>query len=1211
MFNPALGASGGYPAIFEPSGLETMSPPYAVALDPWQNEHLKTILERPITLTSKDPQDPQIQFSLREFVTHIFEKGFYPVLIGGAAQSFFTNAPFGDVDLAVFFPCKPHPDYFTDVCTSFFALKVPSIRVEEIKKYVNWNILHQSMETKELDFKFMSLETDLTHLFDHDALCINLEQNPKCPIFGVASLVPNARMGVDSKSFYSAMEALKTKKLRLTTPEFASKTLLRIVGALTRGFTPEFSVLEHLKSELLSSQYSPETFRRTLNFFLEGHVTEQQKPLFIANLLTVLKQMEGRGGAKRMCDCIEAEWGKDFACRLLVESLLRPGCDSFDKDTIFLEHGALIRSKEEMIEVEEFLSGQENRWEILIALKEHRYPYVKEILKNLRHKKILSLEESLGFFNREILQDSEAKKRRLFRRVKENFLEKGEDVFPDLEKAIILIQQNAHPTPLDPSFLNLASHIEPFCKEPSFLEDIQKKISLSCDKEKLDFKQRFALLEKGFIPLEQGLNEIRLGLVDPSLQEKAYFLFDQLCLKDKSSVMQEIFLENDEKHLMLFGKEQILEVLSTWQSGLFVTDRGELHPILEREQAFRELALEMLFTDVLKKNKSCVMASQKFAPPLKKELLFFNEAFKTFPQKEMEEILSKIPLALFHPREILDLFMHLTKGKKRIEGIAIGLLENLIERHSEEMQYPELFERLGLELLAFNELPIESCKRVLDLYLNEDHKGCPDWIKAVFLRFFASKSGASTPLSILERFASQKPLSSPFVEAITPYKSSFFTRSCRSLISSTPCELTIDQIYRFCSINQKEAVASFKEILFQTATHKNVSSKLFDLLAFAEQIGEVSFPISVNCYEVLARFIKEGFEQGEHYSYDQVFEPIAQSLVKSAPFFRQNPASGQNLRRIFSLIIPAVYDPKDFRLCAWFHSHKELFNLEIGDTEYPRYLDSLLVTLEDHVNFIDILTGMYGKLKKNKISGDALVALGLMVQRIEFLLKSLPAEESRVQALSLVECLGNLYMNVVLIHQSLDPQITPLYLNRLMDTFRNILSTVTSYGLHQLDPRLHQEDAVKIFSASMVGIFHLILEIQSAEAVLNEKEMFLNPFEAAMQLALHLPERESLAMVETSCCGALGIFDEICWTQEDPKKREFFSHFAKKLENLTRIFRKLPKGELKTAYRDFLSSYGSLLSKWRNITPNLALKEQIKGEYRKILEWIKLLNEKI
>lgn len=1208
MFNSALGASGGHPAIFEPVGLEPMSPPYAVPLNSWQNDHLKAILERPITLTSKDPQDPQIQFSLREFVTHIFEKGFNPVLIGGAAQSFFSGAPFGDVDLAIFFHCKPHPDYFTDVCASFFASKVPSIRVDEIKKYVNWNISHQSMETKELDFKFMSLETDLTHLFDHDALCIYLEQNPRREISGIASLVPQARMGVDSKSFHSAIDALTTKKLRLTTPELVNKTLFRIVGALTRGFTPEFSVLEHLRSELLSSPYSPEAFRKSLNFFLEGHVTEQQKPLFLANLVTLLRQMEGRGGAKGMCELLETELGGDFPVKLLVESLLQPGSGPLQKETFFLEHGALIRSKDESIEVERFLSSQENRLEILFALREQRYPHVKEILKNFRQKKILSLEESVGFFIKEVSQDTEAKKRRLFRRVKENFLEKGEDVFPDLEKAIALILQNAHPTPLDPSFLNLASRIEPFCRDPAFLEEIQGKIGQSCDKEKLDFKQRFALLEKGRIPVEQGLMEIRLALSDPSLQEKARSLFDQLCLKDKSIVMQEIYLENDEKLFMSFGLELILEVFSTWQSSLILTDTEELHPILERNGVLRELALETLHSDVIEKNSVYLKRFQRFLPPLKKELLFFKETFKTLPQKEVEEILSKIPLTLFSSSEILDLFTHQTKGKKRIEGIAICLLQNLIERHNEEMQYPALFERLGLELLAFNELPLDTCKRVLDLYSSEDKKGCPDWIKAVFLRFFASKSGASTPLSVLEKFASQKPLSPPFSEAITPYKSSFFTRSCRSLISSPPCELKIDQIYRFCSINQKEAAASFKEILFQTATHKNISSKLFDLLAFAEQIGEISFPVSVNCYEILARFIKEGFEQGELYSFDEVFEPIAQSLVKSAHLFRQNPDTGRNLRRIFSSIIPAVYDPKDFRLCAWFHSQKELFNLEIGDVDYPRFLDSLLVTLDDHANFIDILTGMYGKLKKNKISSDALVSLGLMVQRIEFLLQSLPVEESRVQALSLVECLGNLYMNVVLTHQSLDPQITPLYLNRLIETFKNILSTVTANGLHHLDPRCHEEAAVKLFSASMVGIFHLILEIKSVEAVLKEKEMFLDAFEVAMQLALHLPQPESLAMVETSCLGALGIFDEICWTKQDPKKTDFFSHFVRKLENLTQIFQRLPKGELQTSYKDFLSSFGSLLNKWRNLTPDVALKEQIKGEYRKVLGLIKLLS---
>lgn len=1205
MFKPAMSAQGGNCAIFDPSGPEQVQNSYAEALNSWQTEHLNSILERNITLTSQDPQDPPIQFSLREFVSHIFDKGLYPVLVGGAAQSFFTNAPYGDIDLAVFFPCKPHPDTFTDICSSFFASKVPTIKVEEIKKYVNWNISHQSMETKELDFKFISLETDLTHLFDHDALCISLDKTPRHVIFGVASLVPNARMGFDSISFYSALEALETKKLRLTSPEYANKTLFRIVGALTRGFTAEFSVIQHLKSELLSFQFNPESFRRSLDFFLKGHVTEQQKPLFLANLLTILRQMGGRG-AKGMCEFLEDKMGRDFSCKLLIESLLDPKSGPFHKDTIFLEQGVLIRSTTEAKEVEEFLLSQKNPLDILLALKQQRYPFVQEILKNLRHKKILSLEQTVLFFPREISQDSEAKKSRLFRRVMVNFLEKGEDAFPDLEKAIYLILQNAHPTPLDPSFLHLANRIEPLCKEPEFLAEIQRKISLSCDREKLDFEQRFALLKEGFIPLEQCLTEIRLGLINPSLHQESRSFFDQLSLKDKSLVIQEIYLENDEKHLMLFDDELILEVLPLWQTGLFVTDKGELHPFLEKKNAFRKLALEILLREEIEKSKSSVKAFQKFAPPLKKSLLFFRETFKTFSQKEIEEILSKIPLKLFHLGEILDLFTHLTKGKKRIEGICICLLDELLERHAEQVDYPELFERLGLELLAFSELPMESCKRVLDLYSSEDQRGCPDWIKAVFFRFFASKSGASTPLSVLEKFASQKPLSPPFSEAITPYKSSFFTRSCRSLISSPPSDLTIDQIYRFCSINQKEAIASFKEILYQTTTHKNVAAKLFDLLAFAEQIGEVSFPVSVSCYEILATYIREGFDCGEIYSYEEVFEPIAKSLIKAAPYFSQSPVLRQKLRRIFALVIPAVYDPKDFRLCAWFQSHRELFNLTIGDVEFPRFLDSLLVTLDDHANFIDILTGMYERLKKKKISPDAFVLLGLMVQRIDFLLRSSPAESARDQALSLVECLGNLYMNIVLTHQSLDPQITPLYLNQLIETFKNILSTVTSFGLHHLDPLRHEEEAVKLFSASIVGVFHLILEVLPVEKVLEEKAFFVDAFAASIQLALHLPEPESLAMVETSCCGALGILDGLGQRKEDPKIREFIRNLTKKLQNLGQIFQQHPSREIRTSYKDFLTTFGGLLMKWRNSTQNEALKEQIKGEYKEILEVIKL-----
>ena len=106
-------------------------------------ELLKTIIEmRPLDESSS--LHP-LSFQLRDFVRYIFDQGWQPVLIGGAAQSIVVDKELNDVDLALFFEEKPQPEYFISLVHGFF-LKKFQIGHEQLKKYVRLNCFHQSME---------------------------------------------------------------------------------------------------------------------------------------------------------------------------------------------------------------------------------------------------------------------------------------------------------------------------------------------------------------------------------------------------------------------------------------------------------------------------------------------------------------------------------------------------------------------------------------------------------------------------------------------------------------------------------------------------------------------------------------------------------------------------------------------------------------------------------------------------------------------------------------------------------------------------------------------------------------------------------------------------------------------------------------------------------------------------------------------------------
>lgn len=1228
MFKSSLTAQRGDFATFQERSHQSVSRPHLQGLTPSQNEKLQAILDRRISLTSSDPQDLPIDFTVREFVDHIFQWGCNPTIIGGASQSLFVEKQFSDVDIAVFVEQKFAPDFFTEVCCSFFQLKNPHFRIEHIKNYVRWSVLHQSMETQNFDFKFISIQ-DLTHLFDHDAMGIYLTplHGLHGGISGHAGLVPCARTGTNTQSFREVVHCLETKKLRLTDPEWTKKTFLRIAGALTRGFTPDFPLTAHLCRELLTTHYTQEILQTELKFYIQGHLKEEEVPLFLANIITLLRDLGPSSQRDWILHFFEQTYNESLPEKLLLECYLNPGSSSFQKNHIITEQGALIRSIREVDEVVKFLSIEDKRIEILQSLAKKNYPYLADVLKALRKAKKISIQESFALQPMKKLIYSEEERVGLFRQLQQRFILERDDAFDDLEKAIGLLMNRKSSFILDPTFLAFCDRLKDLAEDPAFVDSIRGKILNFCDKKELDLDLQFEMLETGVIPLIEGLKEIHQGLKDPLFKKRAHLLFDRLKPQERTSLVTGIYLEQDHDLLQDLGREVILEAISSWRCELFLTKDKELNAFFDEDLDLKNHALEMLcskeWTGCSKKNLVWI---ESLGPNLKKEVLFFRENFKSFSKKELREIVKKIPLELIDFTQLVEIFCHLGHKSKQLEDLEIRLLDELIDRQAEAVKYPDFFERAGVELLALEELPKKVCLKLLKEYPSREDADCPDWIKAVFLKFYATKSGASTPILGFEKMLSQKPISPSYMEVVSPSISSFFTNSCRSLLSlprpiargaddllveAKKPALTVENIYRFCPLKRECATAAFKDILNQSTDHKTLSAKLFDLLAFAEDIAEVSDVVSMDCYDILANFIKEGFDKGEPYSFDQVFEPIANSLVKVCSSLKRLPTYQQRVKRILTNLILTVFDPKDVRLCASFSPYKELLDFKIDEKEPFVIVQSLLVTLENPLEMMKILTQLHKEIVQNKISQDSLVLVGLMIQKTHHLLKTQSEEVSGGLALSLAECLGNLYISLLLVHQTLEKQHAldhPFYQYRFREIFRIAASTVSSFNLDRIaiEKKIMDDEVATTLSLSIVRIYEIILQTSTTQLLVNEKELFLDPLEPAMILALNLPEEESLFYHESRHLDLLGLFDSVLSIKDHPVQLEFFNKFRLKIQNTVQVFSSLPNGPIKASFKDFLTSFMSLLTRWRNSVSDLAFKDQIKEECRGILEYIKL-----
>ena len=293
---------------------------YVEQLDGHQTSKLKQLLKTVIKMAPvEEVRLKPIEFSLKEFVQYIIDQRFQPVLIGGAAQSIVVDKELNDIDLAVFFQEKPPIEFFVNFAHQFFSKKF-HLDLEDFKKYVRLNLMHESMESKSLDFKFVSF-FDRTHLFDHDALCVPLQNTQSRKVVGFLSTVLGARTGTDLAGFRQAMDCLVNKKLVISDPFTSRKALFRVVDCMTRGFICNKEIEDTVRSHLAVEKYCPETFHRELSFYLLGHVRQEKQQLYLANLKTFLEQMPQTPEVIAVVDILKGMIPQNHYANTLLEFL--------------------------------------------------------------------------------------------------------------------------------------------------------------------------------------------------------------------------------------------------------------------------------------------------------------------------------------------------------------------------------------------------------------------------------------------------------------------------------------------------------------------------------------------------------------------------------------------------------------------------------------------------------------------------------------------------------------------------------------------------------------------------------------------------------------------------------------------------------------------------------------------------------------------------
>ncbi len=1083
-------------AVPQSGALESqpISHKYYKSLTPSQITKLDAIFRKTVELTSTDPKDPPIRFKVGNFVKHVIFNGYLPILIGGATQSLFVEKDFLDIDIAVFFPEQPDPEYFTQLCLTYFQSLRPSFTEEDLKskKYVRWNAAYQSMETKEFDFKFVSFLDKRTHLFHHDALCTELSLNAKSQIFGRATLVPYAKFGVEKGCFKEALDCLLSKKLKLSDPCSVIKPLFRVCGHFTKGFTSEFNHREVIRLHLDGFDYQEGQFLRELDYYLEGHVSKETTDFFIANLMTLLDEQSPHPRAKNFLELLQGRYGKHFQAKVFLDNFL-----SVDDKRSFLKKERLITTS-------------------------------KTLLRGENESHLISQMQSDP-------QEGEG----VLPKLRPNLFQKGES--SKLAQAICC------------------------------------QILRLYDTDVLCLEQRVALLESKDRSSRPDLDAIRQALTNPVLNERGRALFHKLSHADKT---------------------QILDALTE-------------HP------KWREQVLQSIFDRSLAmRPKDREKHLNGFDPALRVELLLLKNNFTKCSLNYLVKSVQEMGTTHFSTQTLIEIFHHLSLDRKaKLGRFEEEILECLVDRKEDQREFPLLFESLGRDLITMKVLPEQTCLKLLREYPSPLGTDYPDWIKALLLKFYAVKSGASTPIDEFASIVTSSKVSScptPFMEMVSQHNRDFFTQGLGSLIDRHPCKLTAAQLYRFSPVKSDEAANSFKDILQSTATYENIKGKLFDFLSFVEQLAQEDPLAALKAYNHIANFLHEGFGEGVVYSFEETFELFGKSLLKILPLSTGVESSGEMIHQIVTKLVIASFDPKDDRLIRFLDDNRILLGLQTNRGEYPHILDAAMVSLERSAGIVELTKQIDANCKK-EIRGNELahISLALMIQKAFLDIEKKPDPQSFNK--ESIKSLGFLFMGY-LHHGALEGEKCRFYNERMIGSSKNIMGFVHRYRkeIDAIYSTLQLADGEKdLFAFTILNNFWECFEICKQDFDRDEWRLLFDGFGSAVRFATEKTNDRVVEPVYAAYRHGADLVDLALKEEQEANLREFIPCIVEKIELFRdkRFSLRPPHDVHKDCSTKFAEECYKKISVKMAQMPDGELKEWLRGESSKILQVVAKLKK--
>lgn len=1063
-----IGAKPFVPVLQEELPLTPVA--YVEQLDGLQTRKLKQLLKTVIEMSPGEGAGlPPIEFSLKEFVQYIIDQGFQPVLIGGAAQSIVVDKELNDIDLAVFFREKPPIEFFVNFAHQFFSRKF-QLNLEDFKKYVRLNLMHESMESKTLDFKFVSF-FDRTHLFDHDALCVPLENNSNKRVVGFLSTVLGARTGTDLAGFKQAMDCLVNKKLVISDPFTSRKALFRVVDCMTRGFICNKEIEDTVRSHLVVEKYCPETFHRELSFYLLGHVRQEKQQLYLANLKTFLEQMPQTPEVIALVDILKGIIPENHYANTLLEFLkaetsLKMGHSS----DIPFSKGILLRSKNEHQEILAILEKTDSFLDIFTLLQEKEYQKISDCLDLGRLKGLISLEQQVVFLQNHIIALDRGEKQDAIHRVAAHLSEKAPLEERDLVMTLCCLLKDKEALEYSPSLFLLD---DLFC----FREVDQEFLS----------KLRGCLLEK------VGIHQMDTDKKIRWIQERAIDgveaidILEQELLSEHHRAAILPVLESFETELLTSVAKKIYQrrlfaILRTFPARLvnhaiYKMSLEELVKGLDVEtfnqqqfQPFFDLILDHLIKHLSAFEPKALKAKLlDFSPPLRSTLLIEGDLYKILNKKDARELVDTKYLDEASTAHLIDFFGFLIKDRKRLDSTEGCILSNIIERQEDHLFCPALFERLGNLLLNLDEIPKEPCLTLFRTFPPDEEENYPDWIKAVLLKFYATKSAASTPINEFKAIL-KSPISPQYFKVVSPLSIPFFTNSCKQLVESKDLDQgpVIPSIFRFCPIDEKGAIGTFKDILGNTTNFETINVRLNDLLSFAVEMAEVSPKVSLESFDLLANFLLDGVKKGNRYNFERIFLTFFRELEKAYPLLQNHPTCSARIKRLVATMTQVIFDGKNRNILEWMGRARAIFDLDVLPQD-PLILKAAACHFQEVRNCTALMSKIHTDfLQPQKSCLESLVTMGILNQRLFDEFRRHPQKEQFIQ--DQIPLLVDVYLITLMSFMTLPEKDRTAHLPICLEIFYDAMVFEQENRLSLFEPNLDEDLPLGGLKSSIANI---------------------------------------------------------------------------------------------------------------------------------------------